>query len=286
MSRSRTWLRRLPLWAALAALAVWSVFPFWWAATYALKRPANLYDGTVLPILQFLPTGEHWRAEWDALLARDGLGQAMLTGVEVGLGVVAVSLALGLLAAVGLLRLGRTDRRLALAALGLLVVPRLLLPSAVVAPFFLLGRATGLHDTMPWLVAMQSTLALPFAAVILQQAAGEIPHDLLEAAQLDGASWPRIALQVMLPLLAPALVASGVVAFATSWNEFLYATVNHAQRVLTPPVAIMLLEDRDGIPFAHVGSHLTMVILPPVLLTLFAQRYIVRGLSLGAVHGR
>ncbi|MFM9107170.1 MAG: carbohydrate ABC transporter permease [Chloroflexota bacterium] len=268
----------------LAAVLVWSVFPFWWAATYALKPPANLFDATVLPFLQFQPTAEHWRAEMENLFTSDGLGHALITGTEVALGVVAVCLLLGLSAAAGLVRMRRGDGPVN-GLLGFLVLPRLLLPIVLAIPFFLLGRALGLHDTRTWLVMNQSVLALPFAVVILQEAARAAPAEIFDAAQLDGASWLRIAFGILPPLIAPAIVAAAAIAFSTSWNEYLFAMMNHARNALTPPVAIMLLDDRDGIPFAHVGSHLTLVLLPPLLLTIVAQRFIVRGIAAGALQG-
>lgn len=271
--------------AVFAGILVWSLFPFWWAATYSLKRPENLFDASALPFLQFRPTAEHWRSELDNLFTSDGLGYALITGTEVALGVVAVCLLLGIAAAVGLLRMRRSGGPAA-PILGLVLLPRLLLPIVLAIPFFLLGRAFGLHDTRVWLVMNQSVLAIPFAVVILQEAARAAPAEIFEAAQLDGASWARIAFGIMPPLIAPAIVAAAAIAFSTSWNEYLFAVMNHAQRALTPPVAIMLLDDRDGIPFAHVGSHLTLVLLPPLLLTIVLQRFIVRGIADGALHGR
>ncbi len=271
--------------AAVVAILIWSVFPFWWAVVSSLKRPIDGFDAAVIPFAQFHPTRSHWRAEWANLFNSDGLGYALIGGMAVALGVVAVCLLLGLPAAVGLLRMRRTGGP-ATRTLGLILAPRLLPPILLALPFFLLGRAFGLYDTRIWLVMNQSILALPFAAVILQEAVRMTPRDLVDAAQLDGASWARITVGILPPMIAPSLVAAAAIAFAISWDEYLFAVMNHAQRAFTPPVAIMLLDNRDGIPFADVGSHLALVLLPPALLTLAVQRFLARGVAAGAVHGQ
>jgi ABC-type glycerol-3-phosphate transport system permease component len=88
---------------------------------------------------------------------------------------------------------------------------------------------------------------------------------------------------IVAPLLLPALLSTAALCFAQSWNEFLYALMNVQQHAQTAPLAIAALLTKDGIEFEYVGSHLLMVMLPPLLLALAARRVIVRGLSLGIV---
>jgi multiple sugar transport system permease protein len=84
-------------------------------------------------------------------------------------------------------------------------------------------------------------------------------------------------------LIFPVILATGALCFALSWNEFLFALMNVQQRVQTVPLVVASLLNKDGVEFEYVGSHLIMVMLPPVLLALLARRYIVRGLSLGTL---
>jgi ABC-type glycerol-3-phosphate transport system permease component len=128
-----------------------------------------------------------------------------------------------------------------------------------------------------------STLALPLTVLLLYAALREVPRSLAEAAQLDGAGWGRIWLQIFLPLVRPVAFAAGVLAFAASWNEYLYAVTNHELHASTAPLAIDALEARDGVQFEYVGSHL--VLPPPLVLVLLARRHLVRGLTMGAVIG-
>jgi ABC-type glycerol-3-phosphate transport system permease component len=152
------------------------------------------------------------------------------------------------------------------------------------APLFLLSRQVHLHDTLAALVLIHTSLAIPLGVIVLDGAIRDIPRDLLDAARLDGATGLRIAWQIVAPLLLPVLVAIGTFSFALSWVEYLFALTNHAAGAFTLTLSVAFLEERDGVQFEHVGSHLVLVLLPPLVLGLLAQRAVARGLSLGAVR--
>jgi multiple sugar transport system permease protein len=276
--------RRGLLWAMVLALLVWTVFPFYWAAAQSIKPGRLLFSSLAVPWLQFRPIWTQWSWEWLYRWDVEGMGTAWVNGVLVGLGVAVATTGVGLLAAVGLLRMRR--QRLPVAPLiALFVLPRVVPPIALVPPYVILLRVTRLVDTRFALVAMHGMLALPLAILLCDSAVRELPHELLEAAQLDGAGWGRTLLQVIAPLTRPILVANGALAFALSWNEYLLAEINHLRHVTTTPVAVMMMDRKDGVDFGSVGSHLVLTLLPPVLLVLAAQRFLVRGLTLGAIHG-
>ena len=167
---------------------------------------------------------------------------------------------------------------------GLFLLPRALPPVVTYLPASLLAWRFGLADSRLALVLFDTTLALPAPILVLHSAVRELPPEIPEAARLDGTGAFGLIWRFVVPLTAPAVLAVAFLCFVLSWNEFLFVLTNHGERTIMPSVVVALQEDRDGIPFEHVGSHLTLIVLPPLLLAFLAQRYLVRGLTFGAVN--
>lgn len=275
--------RTAALWTTIALIAAWTLFPFWWGFVYSLKPATHLFDATILPVLQYPPTPEHWEAEWADAFTQDGLVAALYNGVIVGLGAALLALGLGLPAAVGLVRFP-LPRVMTAALITLFLLPRMVPPVVLALPLSLLARRAGIADTRLALVLFNATLSLPVAILVLQSALRELPPEILESARLEGASTRELLWRFILPLTAPSILAVGFLCVVFTWNEFLFALANHGAQNIMPSVAVAQLEDRDGIPFAHVGSHLTLIMLPPLILAFLAQRYLVRGLTFGALR--
>jgi multiple sugar transport system permease protein len=146
-------------------------------------------------------------------------------------------------------------------------------------------RQVGLLDSVLALVLINATFNLPFPVIILTQMFREVPIELEEAAQVDGASRLEIFLRIALPLVAPGLVVSWIICLAFSWNEFLFALALTTRDAIPMPVVIAGAEHTRGVDFQFVGTRVMLTMLPPLFMALLAQRYIVRGLSLGAVKG-
>ena len=267
---------------AVGMALVWTLFPFWWAAAMSVKHPADFFTAKALPYLQFQPTLDNWRAEWQWFDDPAGMGRALVNSLLVGTAASLFSLLLGGLAAYGIL-LHRRSGRLPWRFLVLLLLPRLLPPVIVAVPFSRMMVFLGLGDTRLALVFAHTALTLPWAVLILFSAMADLPVDTLDAAQMDGCSHLTIFHRIVAPLLLPATIATGALCFVQSWNEFPFALMNVQQRVNTAPLAIRALVNKDGIEFAFVGSHIVLVILPPLILALATRRYIVRGLSLGTL---
>jgi multiple sugar transport system permease protein len=266
---------------ALMAL-LWTFFPFWCALVLSIKYEGDFFQPKYVPFLQFQPTLKHWQLEWSTFGEPYGLGRALLNSLIVASLTSAVSLVLGGLAAFGL-RLMRGERRPVWPLLALFLVPRLVPPMVVIIPYAFMMRWLGLADTRLALVFAHTTLALPLAVMILYSVLGELPGELLDAAQMDGCGWLNLLRRVVVPLLFPALLGAGILCFAASWNEFFFALVNAQQVAWTAPLSIASLITKDGIEFEYVGSHLLLVMLPLPLVMLLARRWVVRGLSLGTL---
>jgi len=199
--------------------------------------------------------------------------------------VVLASLTLSLGAASGL---GRVRMRGRTAMLGAILAVSMFPQVAVLSGLFELIRAIGLYDTLPGLVIANLTLSLPFTVWLLTTFMRELPMELEEAAFVDGASVAQIVRRVFMPLLLPAMVPIGLLAFIVAWNEFLFAlTFALSADVRTVPVAIALLSGGSSqeLPWGPIMAASVVVTVPVILLVLVFQRKIVAGLTAGALKG-
>ena len=266
---------------AITVLALFLVlFPFYWAFLNSIKRPEETFQPTWIPFLQFQPTLEHWRSQ----LATPEIRHALLNSVIISIGAATLALALGTLAAYGLARF-RFNRPSNGALTTWFLSQRVLPPVMFVTPFFLLMRQFGLLDSVLALVLLNATFTLPFAVIILSQTFRELPRELEEAALVDGASHLQSFLSIVLPLALPGLAATWVICMAFSWNEFLFALSLTSKSAIPMPVIIAGAEHTRGVQFWFVGVNVLLTMLVPIVLALLAQRYIIRGLTLGALKG-
>ena len=256
------------------------LFPFYWAFLNSIKRPEETFQPSWIPFLQFQPTLEHWRNQ----LATPEIRHALLNSTIISIGAATLALLLGTLAAYALARF-RFNRPSNGALTTWFISQRVLPPVLFVTPFFLLMRQFGLLDSVWALVLLNATFTLPFAVIILSQTFRELPRELEEAALVDGASQLQSFFWIMLPLALPGLAAAWVICMAFSWNEFLFALSLTSQSAIPMPVIIAGAEHTRGVQFWFVGVNVLMTMLVPIVLALLAQRYIIRGLTLGALKG-
>jgi trehalose/maltose transport system permease protein len=198
---------------------------------------------------------------------------------------VVLSLALGLTAAHALGRVTFRGRALLLVTvLGVSMFPQV----AVLSGLFELVRWLGLYNTLPALAFSYLIFTLPFTVWVLTTFVRALPVELEEAAMIDGASSWTVLTRVFLPLLAPAMVTTGLLAFIAAWNEFLFAltfTLTDDRR--TVPVAIALISGASAfeVPWGRIMAASVTVTVPLIVLVLVFQRRIAVGLTAGAVKG-
>lgn len=265
----------------MALALLWVLFPFYWALVNSIKQPADTFrPGAWVPFWQFQPTLEHWIAELSILETR----HALLNSTVISLGAATLSVLLGTTAAYALARF-RFGKKGNANLTTWFISQRILPPVVVVIPFFLIMRQLQLLDNVFALMLLNATFTLPFPVIILSQMIRELPKELEEAAYVDGATVFQGFLQVVLPLLLPGLVATWIICMAFSWNEFLLALSLTTKSAIPMPVIIAGAEHTRGVQFWYVGVRVLLTMLPPIIFALLAQRYIIRGLTLGAVKG-
>jgi multiple sugar transport system permease protein len=264
---------------AIAATLVF-IFPLYWAVSTALRNPADTFTvaGIGIPFVDFAPTLDNFRTE---LSTPEGL-RALRTSVLVSVSATVLALVIGMPAAYALARFrfwSNADITV------WFLSQRVLVPVATLIPFYLTFRAIGLLDT-PWaLILVNTTFVLPFVVVIMRQTFLDLPVELEEAALVDGATYFGAFLRVALPLAAPAAAATAMIIFAFTWNEFLFSSSLGITQTKMMPAHMAGAVDTRGVQFWFMATRALIAMVPPVLLALLAQRYIVRGLTLGAVKG-
>ena len=264
----------------IAILLIWTLIPYYFAFISSIKDPADNYGDSLIPFAQFSPTIKPWQDLWGTREIRS----SMVNSAIVAVGAATIALLLGTLAAYGIARF--TFNRPSNGSLTTWFLSQRVLPPVIfVAPFFLIMRQLGLIDTVWALIIMNATFNLPFPVIILTQMFREVPIELEEAAQVDGESRWGIFLRIAVPLVLPGIVVSWILCMAFSWNEFLFGfatTVKDAR-----PVTVFLAggDQTRGVDFQAIGTRMLLIASVPTIAALMIQRYIVRGLSLGAVKG-
>lgn len=156
-------------------------------------------------------------------------------------------------------------------------------PVALASAWFTMARAVGLENTFTGLILAHATLNLPIAIWLMAVFVREVPKELEEAAIMDGASTPRVLWHVVLPLITPGLAATSILTFISSWNEFAVALTMTMKQTATVPVAIAKFAQDYEIQYTQMAASAALAMLPALVVLLIAQRYIVRGLTQGAV---
>ena len=262
----------------VALVVLYALFPLYWAVVSSLKTGPALFDVALLPLHPSLDN-------YVAIFREQPFARNILNSFAVALSTVAIALALALTAAYALGRVAFRGRSLLLVVvLGVSMFPQV----AVLSGLFELIRALGLYNNLLALTFSYLIFTLPFTTWILTTFMRELPRDLEEAAIVDGATpWVTLT-RVFLPLMGPAMAATGLLAFMVAWNEFLFAlTFTLTNEMRTVPVAIALITGASQyeLPWGKIMAASVIVTAPLVVLVLIFQRRIVSGLMAGAIKG-
>jgi multiple sugar transport system permease protein len=260
---------------ALLLLLIYAV-PFFWQVLTSFKPDAFLVR--LPPVFPSRLTIAHY----DAVIRQSLIPRALLNSLAVASFTTVAAVLLGLGAAYALARLPVPAKRLIL--LG--IVAGTAFPQiAIVSPLYLALRAFGLRDTWGGLILADVSFALPLVIWLLTGFIRDIPLDLDEAASLDGAGRLATLRFILLPLVAPGLASAALLTFLASWNEFLFAyTFTAGESSRTVPVALALFPGVFEVPWGDIAAASILASLPPIVIVIALQRFLVRGLLAGALR--
>lgn len=281
MTRARRRLiGRILFWVLVVAILVYLLFPFYWALNSALKTQRELIQTPATFWPESL-TLQNFRS----VFANDRFLRALLNSTIVAVSVTALSLLVGAFAGYALGKMRFRGRGPSLyVILAMTMFPQI----AVLAGLYAVIRVLGM-PAIPSMILSYMLFTLPFTVWVLTSFFRGLPVTLLQAAQVDGATMMQSFRMVLLPLTAPALVTTGLLAFIQAWNEYLFALTFTVvdPKARTVPVAIALFtgEVARQEPFGEIMAGAVVVTIPLVILVLVFQQRIVAGLTAGAVKG-
>ncbi len=284
--RFRKAFRSLVLFALTLPLIAFIYFPLLWLVTASLSTRAELL---ATPI-HWIPQHPTFKNYLDILLPGSASSEVSRTllitlfnSLKVASAVTVICLVVGSLAAYALVRISfRFNRTLLMGILGTRMIPEV----SLVIPLYILASQVKLLNTPYVLAITYLTFALPFAIWLMAAFFQTIPIELEEAARLDGCSRLAILFRIVMPISVPGLVTTALFVFLLAWDEFFYALIfTSTLAAKTAPVAIAEFVGRYVTDINAMMAGGVLAAIPPVLLALLFQRYIVRGLTAGAVKG-
>jgi multiple sugar transport system permease protein len=286
MDESRTAQEKILWLLGMVVVVFYALFPVLWIVSISLKTPATVTEFGNLgqALVPQDPTLDNYKT-----LFTDGLDGPFLRPLINSLGIAliatAIAIVLASFAAYAIARLSFPGKTAVLAgALAIAMFP----PISTVGPLFDMWRAIGLYDTWPGLIIPYLTFALPLAIYVLVAFFREIPWDLEQAAQVDGATPFQAFRKVIVPLAAPGMFTAAILVFIFAWNDFVFAislTSSDASRTVPAALAFFTGESQFDEPFGNIAAAAVLVTVPIIVFVLAFQRRIVAGLTSGAVKG-
>jgi multiple sugar transport system permease protein len=274
--------REHTLWLiGLAVVVLSALFPVLWILSLSLKSTATIGDGRLIPAeLTFGNYESLFEGGWDSPFVRPLINSILIALIATTIAVVVASFAAYAIA--------RMKFRGKFAVLALALAIAMFPPISVVGPLFDMWRALGIYDTYIGLVIPYLSFALPLAIYTLVAFFREIPWDLEQAAQVDGATPFQAFRRVIVPLAAPGVFTAATLVFIFCWNDFVFAislTSSDSSRTVPAALAFFTGESQFTQPTGSIAAAAVVVTIPIVIMVLLFQRRIVAGLTAGAVKG-
>jgi len=272
-------LSKRALWTVAAiVVAIYALVPFVWIISLSLKHPADLTDG------RYIPRSVTWD-NYSNIFDQSVFTSALRNSIGIAAISTLIAVLLATTTAYAIARLDFPGKRFVLgAALAIAIFPQI----SIVSPLFDIWRRIGLYDTWPGLIIPYLTFTLPLSIWLLSAYFRQIPWELEQAAEVDGATPFQAFRRVIVPLAAPGMFTAAILAFIFAWNDFLFAiSLTSTDRARTVPAAIAFFQGASQFqqPTGQIAAAAVVITVPVVVAVLIFQRRIVSGLTSGAVKG-
>lgn len=288
---SRHLVKQVLIYAALVFWAFVSLFPVYWTITTSMKVAKDVQLGHLIPWVDFQPNWLGWRSLGlspdtigNVSTVRDEFVQRFMNSVVTAVGASVLAVLIGALAAYGLSRFRYKFLWLRNNDIAFFFLSQLILPPVVLAlPFLVLYRELALLDSTIGLILLYTLSVLPIVIWIMKDQFDTIPTELDEAAQVDGLSSWGTFFRIILPMALPGMVAAFILSLILCWNEYFFAALLTSSNAKTLPVMVASQTGSQGINWWSMAALSTAAIMPLVLVGIMLERYIIKGLTAGAV---
>ena len=273
---------------------IFAVFPIYWAITMSFKDSPHVYGRrpTYFPFVDYKPTIKAWvhlvgksLPGEDEFIQMPVLGEKMRymrNSIVVALSSSIITVVFGVMAGYALTRFEYKKWKNDDISFFILS-QRMFPPVALAMPFFLLFTWVRLIDKLPSLINVYAIMNMPIVTWIVKEFFTDVPKELEEAAMVDGATRWRALFRIIIPMAVPGIAVAFLFSFIFCWNEFLIALTLTFKTAKTLPVGMAGLTTLRGPLFWDIAANSLVIMIPPLIVTVFANKYIVRGLALGAV---
>ncbi len=282
---------RTLLYGAALLWAFISLFPIYWTVTTSFKTAVDVTQGHLIPFIDYQPDWRGWRSlglSPDTIGATSTVREEFLlrfeNSVVASVGASLLAVIIGSLAAYGLSRFRYKFGPWRNKDISFWFLSQLILPPVVLAmPFLVLYKELALLDTRIGLILVYALMVLPIVIWIMRDQFSTIPIELEEAARVDGATVWETFLRIVLPLALPGMVAAFILSVVLCWNEYFFAALLTSSDAKTLPVMVASQTGSQGINWWSMAALSTAAIAPLAVIGIFLERYIIRGLTAGAV---
>ena len=266
-------LSRVAFYGCVVAMALVVLFPFVWMVSSSFKTQVDIIAWP--PKLLFSPTLQNYRK----VFGEQDFLKYFLNSTIVGTTAVALSLALGLPAAYSIARF--RQRRLAM----FILLARLMPGISFLMPWYIVFSRLDLMDSYTALILSHMLIALPIVVWIMASYFSTIPAEMEESAMVDGATRQYAFWRIILPLSGPGIITATTLSFIFSWNNFMFSQVLSMEKTKTLPIAVYNFLSYAEVDWGGVMAAAVAIMAPAIILTMIFQKYVVKGLTMGAVKG-
>jgi multiple sugar transport system permease protein len=289
--RPRRVLGRVAIYGILVLWTVVCLFPIYWTITTSFKMAPDVMQGNMVPFADFTPKWLGWRSLGlspetigNESTVREEFLKRFMNSTIVSLSASALAVMLGTCAAYGLSRFSYRFGPMRNPDISFFFLSQLILPPVVLAlPFLVLYKELALLDSRIGLILLYTLTVLPIVVWIMRDQFGSIPVELEEAAMVDGLSVWGAFLTIILPIALPGMVAAFILCLVLTWNEYFFAALLTSSQAVTLPVMVASQTGSQGINWWSMAALSTAAILPLIVVGIVLERYIIKGMSAGAV---
>ncbi|HTO85485.1 MAG TPA: carbohydrate ABC transporter permease [Methylomirabilota bacterium] len=282
---------RVLIYGALLLWAFISLFPIYWTVTTSFKVAVDVTQGHLVPWLDFQPDWKGWRSLglspdtiFETSTVRDEFVKRFENSILMSVGASILAIVIGSLAGYGLRRFDYKFGPWRNKDISFFFLSQLILPPVVLAmPFLVLYKELALLDTRVGLILVYTLMVLPIVIWIMHDQFGAIPKELEEAARVDGLTDWGVFLRIIVPLSLPGMAAAFILSLVLCWNEYFFAALLTSTDAKTLPVMVASQTGSQGINWWSMAALSTAAIAPLAVIGVFMERYIVKGLTAGAV---